>query len=96
MTEPHPLKMSYAQQQSYNALKAIDDAAQPYRDGEDVITTITRQRNEAKAAEKAERIEAVRGVLGDFLDWYLRGQVYVSEPSEIMPAVDKYLKERIK
>lgn len=96
MTDQPLPKMSYEQQQSYNALAAIDAAAQPYTPGEDIMTTIARQRNEAMAAERAEKIEALRAMLGDFLDWYLRGPVHVSHPDEIMSAVDEYLKERIK
>lgn len=89
MTDQSLPKMTYEQQEAYNALAAIDAAAQPYTPGEDVMTTLARQRMEARA----EKIEVIRGMLGNFLDWYLRGPVHVSEPSQIMPAVDRYLKE---
>ena len=93
-------KMSYAQQQSYNALKAIDAASQPYQEGEDLMTTIARINLEDKAraqgAVDAERLRQLRSVLVDFLNWYSYGDGKQCPNDAVNEVVDNYLRERLK
>lgn len=94
-------KMSYAQQQSYNALKAIDAASQPYQEGEDLMTTIARinlkDKARAEAAVELAKVDQLRAVLIDFFRWYMWDHKYPGDVSgDLAGVVDNYLKERLK
>ena len=92
----HPPKMSLAEQEAYKALSAIDKASEPYVEGEDIMTTIARNNLQRKYMDAIALMGGPKEFLKDFLDWYLRGPVYVSIPDEIPHAVDFYMKERFK
>lgn len=94
-------KMSYAQQEAYNALKAIDAASQPHQPGEGLMTTIARAnlQNKARAVGTVdyEKVEQLRAVLVDFLNWYLWDHKYPGDVSgDLAGVIDNYLKERLK
>lgn len=93
-------KMSYAQQEAYNALKAIDAASQPHQPGEGLMTTIARAnlQNKARAVGTVdyEKVEQLRAVLVDFLNWYSYGDGKQCPNDAVNEVVNNYLKERLK
>ena len=97
MTDQPLPKMSYEQQQSYNALAAIDAAAQPHRDGEDLITTIARANLQRQGLSlDPQKMESLRSILADFLHWYLWDHNYPSSVSgSATSIVENYLAENL-